>query len=234
MKCMSCNADIPPQWVKAIQSNICPGCGEQIMNEASKELLDELRGAISRMPNDAEGLAGWILSNYELRKVGDAEPVNFHRKSSKKQTEDEEVSEMKLKIANNPVQQFLKRTNVEKQVTASKQSALAKLAQKIKSGAIEEEGQFEPTEEESEPEEDNEEYTGEVPIKLSSALATVDPESVAADPEVKAVLSKRWAEADKQDGGNYIDFTQKERVRRQQDMLSGQTRTGKGGFSRGD
>ncbi|NJO18720.1 MAG: hypothetical protein HC877_24270 [Thioploca sp.] len=84
MKCISCEADIPPQWVNAIKSNICPGCGGPIMHESSKRLLDELAEAMERMPNDPEGLAGWLLSNYELRKIGDGEPTeHFHRQKSK-------------------------------------------------------------------------------------------------------------------------------------------------------
>ena len=78
MKCMSCNADIPPQWVSCINENKCPGCGGSIMNLAEKELLVELREAMGKMPNDPEGLAGWLLTNYRLEKIGTAEPTNFH------------------------------------------------------------------------------------------------------------------------------------------------------------
>lgn len=82
MKCMSCGADIPPQWVTCINENKCPGCGGTIMDLSAKELLDELRTAMSKMPNDPEGLAGWLLSNYTLHKIGSAEPTVFHRKQT--------------------------------------------------------------------------------------------------------------------------------------------------------
>lgn len=78
MNCMSCNTEIPPNWVSAIQSNVCPACGGDIMNEESQELLNELRSAMEEMPNDPEGLAGWLLSNYNIVKVGDGQPVNFY------------------------------------------------------------------------------------------------------------------------------------------------------------
>ncbi len=84
MKCISCSADIPPAWVNAINTNICPGCGGEIMSSQTKELLSELREAMLKMPNDAEGLAGWLLSNYNLEKIGSAEPTNFHRKKQSK------------------------------------------------------------------------------------------------------------------------------------------------------
>lgn len=78
MQCMSCNENIPPSWISCIQRNSCPACGKEIMNEKSKEMLDELREAMQRMPSDPEGLAGWLLSNYKLVKIGDGEPVNFY------------------------------------------------------------------------------------------------------------------------------------------------------------
>ncbi len=75
MKCMSCGAIIPPEFKAAIASNICAGCGGEIMNEATLELLDELKEALQEMPNDPEGIAGWLLSHYEMRKFGSAQPV---------------------------------------------------------------------------------------------------------------------------------------------------------------
>jgi hypothetical protein len=76
---MSCGAEMPPEFKAAIQNNLCAACGGELMNDASLELLDELKEALERMPNDPEGVAGWLLSNYEMRKVGTGEPVTqFH------------------------------------------------------------------------------------------------------------------------------------------------------------
>jgi len=78
---MSCGADIPPEWVKAIQSNSCPGCGGEIMSTPTQELLKDLTEALEKMPNDPQGVAGWLLSNYRFQKMGSGEPVEkFHRK----------------------------------------------------------------------------------------------------------------------------------------------------------
>lgn len=83
MRCMSCGADIPPEWVGAIKSNICPGCEGPIMNTSTQDLLKELADAMAKMPNDPQGLAGWLLSNYRFQKIGTAEPVDkFHRKGN--------------------------------------------------------------------------------------------------------------------------------------------------------
>ena len=71
MFCEQCKIEIPPAWKLVIIKNECPACGEKIMSDASKQLLDELKEAMSKMPNDPEGLAGWLLSNYKLVKIGD-------------------------------------------------------------------------------------------------------------------------------------------------------------------
>jgi len=83
MRCMSCGANIPPEWVMAIQSNTCPGCGNEIMNEPTQQLLKELSEAMEKMPNDPQGVAGWLLSNYRFQKMGEGAPVEkFHRQGS--------------------------------------------------------------------------------------------------------------------------------------------------------
>jgi hypothetical protein len=70
-----------------INKNECPACGQQIMNDAMQELLVELRQALTEMPNDPEGLAGWLLTHYRLVKIGDGKPVmEFFGPNGKKQT----------------------------------------------------------------------------------------------------------------------------------------------------
>ncbi len=132
MKCISCNAEVPPQWVHAINSNICPGCGKEIMNEDNKQLLIELREAMSKMPNDPEGLAGWLLSNYNLHKVGTAEPTSFHRYQEKSKrskssdgNESEELTPEQI-TANERAKLFAKNAGVPNN------NHLAEMAKKIK------------------------------------------------------------------------------------------------------
>lgn len=76
MKCINCETEIPPNWVACIQKNICPACGEPILDSSGEELLKELTDAMERMPNDPAGLAGWILSNFHIRKIGSLNPVD--------------------------------------------------------------------------------------------------------------------------------------------------------------
>ena len=83
MKCMSCGAINPPEFIFCIESNKCGGCGGPIYNSETQELLKELAEAMEKMPNDPQGVAGWLLSNYRFQKMGKAEPVEkFHRKGS--------------------------------------------------------------------------------------------------------------------------------------------------------
>lgn len=120
MECVTCKANIPPEWVNAIQRNECPGCGGPIMREEEKQLLDELTAAMERMPNDPQGVVGWLLSNYRVQKYGEAKPVEkFHRKAS------DSVDETNIKIAPNPMNKFLANTDQYAQVQATQ----AKVAQ---------------------------------------------------------------------------------------------------------
>lgn len=142
MLCMSCGANIPPEWVKAIQSGVCPGCGEQIMNEATKELLVELTAAMERMPNNPQGIAGWLLSNYQFQKIGDAIPVErFHDKTNMIRANIEKGSD-------NMSEKLLQRTDVYKRIKETeaklnkakngKNNKLAAMAQAISSGDVDE------------------------------------------------------------------------------------------------
>lgn len=106
MFCDQCSINIPPAWKACIADNKCPACSGQIMNDQAVELMSELKKAMDLMPADPQGLAGWLLSNYKLQKIGDAQPTEFY--GTKKQQE----GTNNLKIADNPLQQFLKKSGV--------------------------------------------------------------------------------------------------------------------------
>jgi hypothetical protein len=136
MKCRSCGANIPPEWVNAINSNVCPGCGGAIMDEKSKELLDELANAMERMPNDPQGVAGWLLSNYEFRKVGDGIPTEkFHRKGAGPEvdTSDLKVDPAHAKFHKAAGSKAFEINPTIENVKKSKNGKLAELASNIQS-----------------------------------------------------------------------------------------------------
>lgn len=150
MRCMSCGANIPPEWVNAIQRNECPGCGGEIMGEATQELLNDLTEALKRMPNDPQGVAGWLLSNYRFQKVGSGEPVEkFHRKGGASSSED--IGNLKTDPTYN---EFIKRNNAGALVARSEElarikrngGAIGDLASMITSGEIDPYGDSAPAE----------------------------------------------------------------------------------------
>jgi hypothetical protein len=108
------------------------------MDDGAKGLLDELTEAMEKMPNDPQGVAGWLLSHYQFRKIGDAAPTEkFHRQGGGGPS----MEGMELRHAENPVDQFLKRTdsyNKSKDTRAKinklKGGKLAQIAQDIKEG----------------------------------------------------------------------------------------------------
>lgn len=95
MKCMNCSTEIPPNWVACIQKNICPACGESILDSSGEELLKELTEAMERMPNDPAGVAGWLLSNFFIKKIGSAEPVDeFYGRNNRSKSNSESNSRL--------------------------------------------------------------------------------------------------------------------------------------------
>jgi len=82
--CNDCGAEISPEWKHCIASNKCPGCGGAIMSEEQQLLIVELGEAMEKMPNDPIGVAGWLVFNYNLQKIGDGAPIGkFHDKNNR-------------------------------------------------------------------------------------------------------------------------------------------------------
>jgi hypothetical protein len=134
MKCINCQAEIDPKWVHCITLNNCPACGKEIMDNSSIDLLNELRTAISVMSQSdtevfVQGLAGWLLSNYHMEKIGTGEPTEFFtpKKPKIQQETSEVVNKQGLKVASNPLQQFYKNAGVD----AGRVSKLKNLVQEI-------------------------------------------------------------------------------------------------------
>lgn len=128
MQCMNCKGDVPPAWVHAIQTNTCPGCGGAIMDDAAKELLTQLRDAMTKMPNDPEGVAGWLMSTYDLFPKGTVEPTKFHRKLTEQaQTQGQggAPGTHQLVWANSPSFDFMKRAGADKVLKDPKLAAIA-------------------------------------------------------------------------------------------------------------
>ena|ERR1700748_1914091 len=129
MLCNTCNADIPPSFVKALARNVCPSCDGPIMLEDTIELMAGLKSALEQMPNDPQGIAGWLLSNYRMQKVGTGEPTGFYGVKNGQQ-KGLNIEKTDLKIATNPMQKFLKNAGID----PNKQQNYALLAAQINAG----------------------------------------------------------------------------------------------------
>lgn len=85
------------------------------MDETAQELMTDLAEAMERMPSDPKGLAGWLLSNYRLRKIGSGEPVQqFYHDGAKRQPRPQQGNDIdtsELRMAESPVDNLLKRTD---------------------------------------------------------------------------------------------------------------------------
>lgn len=70
MKCRSCNFEISPELKHAIAQNVCPSCGNQIMDEELLALIEDLEQTISSEVALREGtvrkLATALAFKYEI------------------------------------------------------------------------------------------------------------------------------------------------------------------------
>jgi hypothetical protein len=131
MQCVNCSAVINPEWVHAISNNTCPSCGKNIMEDNNFELLSELKTAILSMAEKnidvlAEGLAGWLVSNYHMRKIVDnVEPTEFHSTKNGKANRDIKIRE---------TNQFFKNNNIVPKTMKDVKDKYSNLIEAINSG----------------------------------------------------------------------------------------------------
>lgn len=129
MKCNSCEANIDPKWKHAIENNVCPFCGEVIMEEHLKTLLSDARNILDELNgNYKEQFVEWAKKNYNLVYVEDQQQLERIEKTK--------TIESGMKRDNND---FFKRAEVKPKekpqvaafARADKDNRLKKLAQKI-------------------------------------------------------------------------------------------------------
>jgi Zn-finger nucleic acid-binding protein len=69
MKCISCETEINPKWRHAIDINVCPFCGQHILEEQLKNLLADLAKTMTALQVYPEQLNDWLLSNHSYIKT---------------------------------------------------------------------------------------------------------------------------------------------------------------------
>ena len=69
MRCISCESEINPKFKHALDINVCPFCGEHIMEEHLKNCLAALSTAMADMVKYPDQLSDWLLSNHNYIKT---------------------------------------------------------------------------------------------------------------------------------------------------------------------
>jgi hypothetical protein len=77
MKCISCEIEVNPKWKHAIDRNICPFCGQSIMEELLKGLLSTLQDTMEKLQSYSDQVDDWLLSNYNYVKTDDPALVSY-------------------------------------------------------------------------------------------------------------------------------------------------------------
>lgn len=91
MRCVSCQEDINAKWGNAIKTNICPWCGQHIMEEHLKNLLTSLGETMSKLSDYPDEVNDWLLSNYNYIKTDSENLIEYIPKELiKKNLVDEE------------------------------------------------------------------------------------------------------------------------------------------------
>lgn len=229
MKCMNCNAEISPQYVHAIANNVCPGCGGSIYDDQTKEIYNELKEAMLRMPNDPVGLAGWLLDNYKLYKIGSAEPVDRFYSSNSKESKEVKESRDSSKIKTASVEktsEFFQRAGVSPQTKARLPKDYSVLVDQINNSA-EDDSMY--GDDEVEMVDDNlsdDDFSAarEMNAKFADDELLIPGKPLAKSEmkELKSLLSKNSSTSEV-----FLESERMERLQRQENMLSGG-----GGFKR--
>lgn len=105
MQCMSCNSEINPKCKHAIQSNMCPFCGESIMHEDLKNGFSILQELMLKLEPYNQQLEDWMLSNFNFIRttsplIVNYVPVDFLKKPKKTEPVDNQKFIVKVPTEN--------------------------------------------------------------------------------------------------------------------------------------
>lgn len=103
MKCISCETEINPKWKHAIDINVCPFCGEHIMEEHLKNCLTGLAAAMEEMLKYPDQLNDWLLSNHNFIKTDSPKlpeflPKEFFKELKRAEFEKEYAEKRTIKV----------------------------------------------------------------------------------------------------------------------------------------
>lgn len=133
MKCINCQVDIDPKWKHAVQNNICPSCGENIMPEDLKEKIISLKSLIDSFKETyPEQLDDLLLSNYLYVRTDSDRIKDFYPKQSTSVNDPGIINSAVQSVQDQEVtSRFFKNAEVTKSVARAEE--LKKLVSEIKS-----------------------------------------------------------------------------------------------------
>lgn len=67
MKCTSCESEINPKWKHAVDQNLCPFCGQLIMDADLKALLSTLSVTLEKLTSHPDHLEDWLRTHGYVR-----------------------------------------------------------------------------------------------------------------------------------------------------------------------
>jgi len=79
MRCANCDIEISPEFSHAFRRNECPACGEEILDEESLAMMDDIKETILsevRLRDEAVArIALALVTNYSVSPLGSAAPM---------------------------------------------------------------------------------------------------------------------------------------------------------------
>lgn len=97
---MSCNSEINPKWEHAIDTNICPFCGKDIMDVQLREVLQIIGSKIGIVEKvgHTKVLDDWLLANFNYIKTDSKDLIKYVDPELLKAAKKEPISRRLVKV----------------------------------------------------------------------------------------------------------------------------------------
>ena len=116
MKCNSCESEINPKWKYAIDNNVCPFCGQSVIDEQLKILLYNMQELMDKLVEYPDQFNDWMLSNFNFIKIDSPNLINFVPEElirSKPKKEEGKKYTVKVKTDNGEEEVLVEKTQSE-------------------------------------------------------------------------------------------------------------------------
>ncbi len=101
MKCKTCEGDVPPKFAHAIATNICPFCGQEIMDSELQSALTELKQVMTASESYPEEIFDWLKCNFNLvLNEGLVPEEEYNGLEDQYETALEKITELQTQLAN--------------------------------------------------------------------------------------------------------------------------------------